>query len=173
MLNLAEYDGVIRECIHALKYQNNQGLGAYFSVMLADLVRSEGWHVDLVIPVPLSKQRIRERGYNQSAKLARPLATRLNTRYNTFGLLRTRHTNSQVGLSAADRQLNVSGAFKAVPEIVAGKNVLLVDDVTTTGSTLEACAEALKEAGAHHVYCLTLARDSRRSVVSNHNHIKV
>jgi predicted amidophosphoribosyltransferase len=71
---------------------------------------------------------------------------------------RTRNTRSQVELSAEERRLNVRGAFQAVPEIVSGKRVLLVDDVTTTGSTIKECAKALRMAGASSVFCLTLAR---------------
>ena len=156
--SLAKYEGVIRDCIHALKYENNQSLGDYFSQELIEIIQREKWVLDIVIPVPLSPFRRKTRGYNQSALLARPLAMRLSLDYRPFGLKRIRNTQSQVELSAAERRLNVRGAFEAVPEIVAGKGVLLVDDVTTTGSTIEECTKALKIAGTSEVYCLTLAR---------------
>lgn len=167
MRNLANYGGIIRECIHALKYQNNQNLSELFSGWLEEIVRGEGWEVDLVIPVPLSANRMKERGYNQSARIARPLARRLSVHYNSFGLERIRDTRSQVGLSAEDRHHNVAGAFKGISEIVAGKSVLLIDDVMTTGSTLEACTLALFEASARTVYCLTIARYSKRMSQGN------
>jgi ComF family protein len=155
--SLADYGGVIRECIHSLKYKKNLSLGELFSTGMADLVIKEGWQIDFITPVPLSAQRKNERGYNQSAHLAKPLANRLGVTYNPYCINRVRNTRSQVGLSAEDRRKNVSGAFEALPDIVRGKSVLVVDDVTTTGSTLEACAEALFKAEAKSIYCLTLA----------------
>lgn len=155
---LAKYEGVIRDCVHALKYKSNQSLGDHFSKGLADLVRMQVWSLDMVIPVPLSPFRIKTRGYNQSALLARPLAMRLSLQYKPFGLRRIRNTQSQVELTAEERSLNVRGAFQAVPEIVNGKRILLVDDVTTTGATIKECAKALRMAGAYEVFCLTLAR---------------
>lgn len=156
--SLAEYEGVMRACIHSLKYDHNQSLGEYFSRDLLKCIEREDWPLDLVIPVPLSPFRIKERGYNQSALLARPLAMALSLRYQPYGLKRIRNTQSQVELTAAERRINVAGAFRALPELVQGKVVLLVDDVTTTGSTLIECTRALKSGGAHAVFCLTLAR---------------
>lgn len=156
--NLAEYTGVIRDCVHALKYERNIGMGAVFSDPLAALVVESGWLPDLGMPVPLSRQRLTERGYNQAAYIARPLSARLGIRYHPFGIERTRDTPSQVGLSGEARRRNVAGAFRSVPEIVSSKRVLVVDDVMTTGSTMEACARALIDAGAEAVYCLTLGR---------------
>jgi len=156
--SLADYEGIIRECVHALKYENNQSLGEFFSKALADRVRLEQWSVDMVIPVPLSPSKITTRGFNQSALLARPLALQLSLKYRPYGLKRIRNTRSQVELSAKERCQNVMGAFMAEPDIVSEERVLLVDDVTTTGSTLNECAKALKSAGASAVYCLTLAR---------------
>lgn len=156
--SLTRYDGVMRDCVHALKYDNNQSLGEFFSARLTALVREAGWAVDLVLPVPLSPDRQAERGYNQSALLARPLALQLGLSYKPFGLTRIRNTPSQVALTAVERRKNVAGAFAALPEVVAGQRVLLVDDVTTTGSTLLECTRALKLADAKAVYGLTLSR---------------
>ena len=158
MRSLARYEGIIRECVHALKYKNNQSLGEFFAERLAQLVIDLQWAPELVIPVPLNSIRFAERGYNQSALLARPIAYQLDIKYSPFGLERVRNTRSQVELTAEQRRDNVRGAFTAVPEIVADKSVLLVDDVTTTGSTIRECAYALKAGGAAAVYCLTLAR---------------
>ncbi len=154
---LAIYEGVVRECVHALKYKNNRGLGEIFSAWLADIVRSEGWIINLVIPVALNPQRVQQRGYNQSAVIARPLAARLQKQYSPYVLSRIRNTPSQVGLTSEERRENVAGAFTAERDLVNGKNVLLVDDVMTTGATLEACSLALHQAGASAVYCVTIA----------------
>lgn len=156
--SLASYEGIIRECIHSLKYDHNQALGEFFADDLAGVVRHEGWVLDLVMPVPLNPIRKEERGYNQSALLARPIALALELPFTTFGLKRIRNTPSQVELTAQERKINVRGAFEAEPEIVRGKRVLLVDDVTTTGSTLKECSIALIKGGALQVFCLTLAR---------------
>lgn len=163
MRNLAIYEGVMRDCIHGLKYENNQGLGEFFCDRLVALVAESGWTPDLVMPVPLSPIRMAERGYNQAACIAKPLAARLGICYHPFGIERTRDTPSQVGLSGEARRRNVAGAFKVLPEVVAGKVVLIVDDVMTTGSTMEACAQALLDGGAEGVFCLTLGRFALRS----------
>lgn len=169
---LCDYEGIIRECIHSLKYQKNQSLGNLFADMLSDLVLNEGWELDLIVPVPLSPQRKAERGYNQAAHLAKPLAVRLDVAYHPYGLRRIRNTRSQVGLSAEDRHLNVKGAFEALPDIVSGKRVMVVDDVMTTGSTLKACADALFKACAQSIYCLTLAGyPDKRNVTATVNHL--
>ena len=112
----------------------------------------------LVLPVPLFPARERERGYNQAALLARPLAARLGLACRTDLLRRRRETAPQVGLSREQRRQNVRGAFVAGPE-VAGRTVLLVDDVTTTGSTLGSAAGACLAAGASGVRAVTLARE--------------
>jgi ComF family protein len=158
--SLAFYGGVIRECIHSLKYGNNRTLGKYFAELLKPIVDREGWIIDAVIPVPLSQERLKERGYNQTAAIAHPLGLFMERSYQPYGLKQVRDTRSQVGLSAGERRLNVIDAFEAVPELVFQKNILLIDDVMTTGATLEACAAALKEAGCGSIYCLTIARFS-------------
>ncbi len=154
--SLAVYDGVIREAIHTMKYANDHGISQQFSGWLVAMVKDEGWLLDLVVPVPLSIKRVKERGYNQSALIARPVSILLGVPYSPYGLKRIRNTQSQVGLSAEERRANVAGAFQGVPEIVSEKRVLLIDDVTTTGSTLEACAKALKKAGAKFIFCATV-----------------
>lgn len=162
MRNLANYEGVIRACIHSLKYENNQGLGEFFAGDLAEMVHQEKWKIDLVLPVPLSAQREAERGYNQAACLAKPLAARLGLHYHPFGIERTRDTPSQVGLSGQERRQNVVGAFRAFSEVVSGRRILIVDDVMTTGSTMAACSQALRTAGSADIYCLTLGRFALR-----------
>jgi ComF family protein len=152
------FEGPIRHAIHALKYGRNVALGDALAPHLAGYARELGWQVDMVVPVPLGKQRMRERGYNQVGLLAMPLAAIQGWRYSPQVLVRMRETRSQVGLSPLERSENIAGAFRAEPVLAAGKSILLVDDVVTTGTTLAACSEALVKAGAQNIYALTLAR---------------
>ena len=152
------FEGPIRHALHTLKYRRNMALGDALAPYLVELVRRLDWPAELVIPVPLGMKRMKERGYNQVALLAKPLAFSLGWRYQPRALVRVRETRSQVGLSIAERKENMAGAFRADPSLVAGKNILLMDDVTTTGATLSAGASALKEAGAKQVFAVTLAR---------------
>ena len=156
--SLTWYEGLARECVHALKYERNLSLGDLFGAQMTALLRQAGWGIDLVVPVPLSPAREKDRGYNQATLLARPVALRLEKPIKPFALKRTRNTRSQVDLGAAERQVNVAGAFQAVPECVSGLKILLVDDVSTTGATLRECTLALSAAGAEAVYWLTFSR---------------
>ncbi|HEY5269207.1 MAG TPA: phosphoribosyltransferase family protein [Anaerolineales bacterium] len=133
-------------------------LGDALAKHFAEYVGSLGWPVDLVVPVPLGKERMKERGYNQVGLVARPLAAVNHWRYAPRAVVRSRETRSQVGLTAAERKENVSGAFLGEAALVSGATVLLMDDVATTGATLSACTAALLDAGARSVYTLTLAR---------------
>ena len=113
--------------------------------------------IEALVPVPLARERERERGFNQAALLARRIGRRLEVPIRPRWLARIRPTRPQSDLSAAERRANVRGAFRASPR-VAGRHVLVVDDILTTGSTLDACARALREAGAFRVGVLTVAR---------------
>jgi competence protein ComFC len=159
----AIFGGGIRNAIHKLKYQRDIALGEILSRPMITLVQSLNWSIDLVTPVPLGLARLAERGYNQAALLGRPIALYLELPYRPKIINRVRETRSQVGLSLELRRDNVAGAFQARREVVARKNVLVVDDVTTSGSTLDACAEALIDAGACQVFCLTLARAASKT----------
>lgn len=152
--------GPLREAIHRLKYKHDIGLGEALAKHLIDLFLTNGWTADLIIPVPLSSTRQTERGYNQAALLARPLGLATGIRCISGAAVRVRDTRSQVGLKAKERLENVKDAFTAEPGLVQGKRILLVDDVTTTGATISACAEAIMSAGARSVYGITLARSS-------------
>jgi competence protein ComFC len=152
------FEGPIRNTIHSLKYRRNMALGDVLAGPLAAYARKLGWQVDLVVPVPLGKQRMKERGYNQAALLAMPVAYMQEWRYVPGSIFRIRETRSQVGLSAVERKENIADAFQADPAKVSGMAVLLIDDVTTTGATVAACSEALREAGATTIHALTLAR---------------
>ncbi|MBN1146826.1 MAG: ComF family protein [Anaerolineales bacterium] len=122
------------------------------------MLRDLEWAIDLVTAVPIGAARRAERGYNQAALLALSLALGSVITYQPRALTKARETLSQVGLTFIERRDNVSGAFQARTRIVRGKCVLVVDDVTTSGATIEACSTALLEAGAREVYGLTLAR---------------
>lgn len=151
------YQSPVRDAIHRLKYQRDIGLGEALSHSLRQLAATLTWQPDVVVSVPLSSARLRQRGYNQASLLALPLAIGLGRPFDAHTLARTRETNTQVGLSAADRKCNVTGAFTA-SQRAAGKTILVVDDVITTGSTMNACAQALLTAGAIAVYGLSFAR---------------
>ncbi len=154
----AIFEGPVRLAIHTLKYGRNVALGDALAPHLVEFVNKLGWQVDLVVPVPLGSQRMKERGYNQVGLLAKPLAAMQGWQYSPKGLVRVRETRSQVGLSPMERKENISGAFRADRALVSGRTILLMDDVVTTGATLAACSEALVEAGAQIVHALTLAR---------------
>jgi ComF family protein len=141
-----------------LKYRHDIGLGDAIAAQLAGFVHSLSWPVDVVAPIPLSEARRRERGYNQVGLIARPLALALGLAYAPNALVRWRNTHSQVGLSREQRMENVRGVFRADGMRIRGKVVLLLDDVATTGSTLNSGAEALLSGGASKVYALTVAR---------------
>lgn len=157
----ARYDGTMRELIHGLKYGDRHEAVRLFCRWLVHAGEDVLDDATLIVPVPLARTRLWSRRFNQSALLASALGRARNIPHNPFVLERTRRTASQVGLSADQRKRNVAGAFR-VPDgqrqTVAGRNVLLVDDVITTGATANACARALKRAGAARVDVLALAR---------------
>lgn len=154
----AYYEGPIQSAIHELKYDRNTGLAVNLATYLHQYLEDLEWDVDLIVPVPLGRKRKRERGYNQAILLAKPIAWSLGLPLRPGALQRIRETQAQVGLTKRQRVTNVRDAFSADEEIVRGKHVLVVDDVVTTGATLNACAKALKEAEAVKVFGLTLAR---------------
>ena len=154
----AVYKGPVRQAVHRLKYKRNIGLGEVFGRRLMECVLNLHWQVDAVIPVPLGIARLAQRGYNQASLLARPVAWGLGLDYIPQALQRVRETRSQVELSLLERKRNVIGAFHAKRDQVKGRRILVIDDVATSGATIDACAAALLEGGAAYVYGLTLAR---------------
>jgi ComF family protein len=141
-----------------MKYRHNIGLGESIAAQMSDFVRSLNWPIEIMIPVPLGKKRLKERGYNQVGLVARPLAYRLGLRYEPEAVWKARETRSQVGLTVSERHKNVHDAYKADHRIVTGKSILIMDDVATTGSTISACTEALLSADAGNIFVLTIAR---------------
>ena len=151
------FDGPIRKALLKLKYKRDVSMGDELAAQMIPFAENLNWQVDMLIPIPLGKQRRKERGYNQVGMIAKPLAMALNVQYAPHGLARRKETRSQVGLSKQERKENICNAFEAWKG-VGGKNVLVFDDVATTGSTLSASADALLSAGAREVYALTVAR---------------
>jgi ComF family protein len=148
----------IRPALHKLKYRREVGLGEALAWNAAVFLDKLGWQADAIAPIPLSRQRFAERGYNQVDLIAHPLARLMRWQYLPGALHRSRHTRSQVGLSASERCENVSGAFLAKSQLITGKTILLMDDVATTGATLDSASRSLIEAGAAKVYALTFAK---------------
>lgn len=158
MRSWAVFDSPVQNALHTMKYRRNIGLGESFASQMAGFFKSLEWSVDVFIPVPLGKNRLKERGYNQVALVARPLAYEVGLDYNPSALWKARETRSQVGLTVSQRRENVHGAYQADVKAVKHKSVVLMDDVATTGSTIRACTDALLFAGAKEVYAITIAR---------------
>ncbi len=154
----AVFDQPVRQALHRLKYRRDMGLGEALAAAMRDHIQSLGWPVEIVTPVPLSRKRLAERGYNQVSMVALPLTLMCGWGYRPQALSRARETRSQVGLSREERRQNVRDAFVAQSSIVRDKTVLVIDDVTTTGATLESCTAALLKAGARQVFGYTVAR---------------
>jgi ComF family protein len=156
------YQEPLRTCIHAFKYEGNTRLAEPLGLLLAKAYRAYGIRADAIVPVPLHSERQRQRGYNQTSLLAEVCARQVGVPLSNHVLVRHRATSSQVGLAAQERQHNVAGAFLCTPAFATGTlsgcTILIIDDVCTTGATIEACAAPLFAAGAHAVWGLVLAR---------------
>lgn len=161
-LNL--YQGPLCNAIHALKYHGQQRLARPLGLLLAEAFTCYNMRADGIVPLPLHLQRQQQRGYNQATLLARVCATHLKVPCLEQLVIRQRATYAQVGLNAQERWQNVSGAFALAPEIRGHTpnyhTLLLIDDVSTTGATLEACAAALYAAGINEVWGLVLGKPS-------------
>ena len=151
------FDGVVREAVHQLKYKNLKAIVLPLAQLMAEYLQDNPLPCDVLVPVPLHHRRIRERGYNQSSLLARELGRLVSLPVVEDSLIRKVNTPPQTRMSAEERKKNVSEAFSCDGRL-RDKAVLLIDDVATTGATLESCAIALKEAGAVSVWGLVLAR---------------
>jgi len=160
--SFASYKAFLVRAIVLLKFERIEPLGRWFAERLAEVAAQHGLAADIVVPVPLHRQRERERGYNQAKLIARPLARKLGLPCRSLLLVRSRPRPDKHILSLEERWESVRGAFATRPGTqVDNLRVLLVDDVMTTGATLDACAKALRGAGAKSVIGLTVARAAR------------
>ncbi len=159
--SVGRYEKTLLTAIHRFKYRGKTGIGDLLSGIMADFAEKT-WDMKVfsrILPVPLHRRRLRERGFNQAMILARGLSRRFNIPLDFTSLRRNLFTPPQVGLDRKQRLTNVQGAFTVThPERIDGRRLLLVDDVFTTGSTLNECARVLIQAKAEAVAVLTMAR---------------
>jgi ComF family protein len=151
----------LRRAIRQFKYESLRALAAPLGELLIqawDALFPSHCVIDAIVPVPLHARRERNRGYNQAALLSHTLGQHLRIPVVEDALVRIRHTRPQVGLNVPQRQANLRGAFRSMSAGLAGGRVLLVDDVCTSGSTLEEAAAALREGGATTIWAYTLTR---------------
>jgi ComF family protein len=153
------YEGLVKQAIYDYKYKGKKEYGVLFA---KEVVRyyneTKEWSVDMVIPVPLYKKRLKERGFNQAEVIASILSKELGLKPSSDkALRRLKPTIPQKDLSDTDRRMNVHNAFCADGSWVKGQRILLIDDIYTTGSTINACTKALLEVGAKEVYYMAIA----------------
>lgn len=162
------YKGRLRELIKDLKFNNCRAYAEVLSDLMCNLLNDMTFLADFdcIVPVPLSKKRFTERGYNQSALLAEPFAKMLGIPMREDILFKPRHTKRQSRVEVSERFTNVQGSFTA-SDIAANKRILLFDDILTTGSTLKACADTLKEAGAKDIAGITLSVTEKHENILN------
>ena len=167
--SFGSYEASLQQLVHLFKYAKVESLAHPLSRFLLQALPLDA-NFDLVMAMPMHWRKRWQRGFNQAELLAHPVARRYGMPL-AKALRRTRYTKSQAGLSETERRANLRGSFKVDhPERIAGKRILLIDDVFTTGSTLRAAAAVLKAAGAAHVSALTLARVDR--AISNRTALK-
>jgi ComF family protein len=158
--SIAFYDGLLKDILHKFKYEGKLGLGRVLSSILIDNLPNDLDTPDIVVPVPLYIGRLRKREYNQSVILGERLAKYLRIPFDPFVLRRVRDTKPQFEIRGdAEKRKNVKGAFVVEKgERIKGESVLLIDDIFTSGSTINECSRVLLKAGASYVQVLTLAR---------------
>ena len=157
----ADYnDKLVRTAIHCLKFRFIKQLAEPLAEILINYYSNNRLPDSIIMPVPLNKKRLLERGFNQAELIAKIFAGYFNYQFVNQGVIRHKNTPHQVGLAKKERLVNVREAFRIKDaEMIKDKNIILIDDVVTTGSTLEEIARVLKRAGAKKVWGLTIAKD--------------
>ncbi|MFA7229452.1 MAG: ComF family protein [Melioribacteraceae bacterium] len=159
-LYLFEKDGVLQQIIHDLKYEGKFQIGLFLGGQIGSELKDilDRWELDFIAPVPLHHLKRAERGYNQSYYIAKGIRSRLNIPLQNHLLVRKRFTESQTNLTLIERAENIHNAFiSRKKEIIGGKNILLVDDVITTGATVTECGRVLKDNGAANIFAVSAA----------------
>ena len=155
-----EKDSIIQEMIHQIKYRNGESLGRWAGNLMAEEIISSGFfnNIDVIVPVPLHRKKLKERGYNQAEVIAQGVAEVCKLPINRQALQKVIYNTSQTKKGRYERWLNSEGAFKVTtPEDFAGKHVLLIDDVITTGATISMCAQCIRECAGVRISVLSLA----------------
>ncbi len=156
------YTGNAKNIVFNLKYNNSKWLAKYMAEFMKNEFEEMAVEVDCIIPIPLHKKRLKERGYNQSELLATELSKKVNIPTIFNNLVKIKETTNQTKLTKAERQENLKGCFELTNKSeIAGKNILLLDDVFTTGATTEEASRVLQKAGANKIYILTFAHTPR------------
>jgi ComF family protein len=159
-LYVFEKDKTLQQIIHKLKYNHKFLIGKFLGKKIAEKLsdKIKSWRIDLIIPIPLHHLKIAERGYNQSEYIAKGISELTGLTYSKQILKRARYTETQTMLNQTERQLNMAEAFKVKnKKKIIDKIILLVDDICTTGSTLNECAKLLSESGAKKIFACTVA----------------
>ncbi len=152
--------GIVKNLIHYLKYKNQEQIGLFLGDWYGHLLQQNNFltHIDLVVPVPLHRKRLRKRGYNQVALFAKTIAHHIKAEYRDDILLKTANTRTQTQKSRLLRWQSKQALYiLSDPKLLAHKNVLLIDDVITTGATMEACATALSQSQEVNIYLASIA----------------
>ena len=159
--SVAEYQGTIQHALHKLKYGNRPHITKTLArITFNNLNRPELFKADCITPVPIHRKKLKNRGYNQAALYAQALSGLYGLNFIDNILIRIKDTPPQSGLNTEERRKNIEGAFETSVEyadFIKGKTVLLIDDINTTGSTLDECCKTLLNSGAKEIFCLTFA----------------
>ena len=153
------YDDMVSHSIYRFKYHNRRTYAEFYGAAIAYKYREQirRWDADVIIPVPIYKKKLKKRGFNQAALIGRELGKKLCIPVDEKYLSRVVNTKPQKEMSGLDRKKNVEKAFKIVENVVKYKKIILVDDIYTTGSTIDACARVLLAAGVEEIYFVSLS----------------
>lgn len=157
-LSVFELSSSVQELIYRYKYEKEFHLSRTFAFFMSELLKESGWKADMILPVPLHKNRLKFRGFNQAALLGDYISYQHSIPCIDNVLIRSTDTKTQTGFNRPERAENLKNAFTvAKPEAIKDKNILLIDDVYTTGATADSCCSELRRFGSQKVYVLTIA----------------